>query len=140
MGQAGVRMRIRLKIRTIMILTCIAAVLLVLPGELRNRRERRDLARTKVFHLDHAAFHERLRADCVASTGQAPYDPISREWASMSATCVHKPQCNDWDSEADWHAGLARSSLEGAAINERLEQSVRRRLILPVIFDIRSSR
>jgi hypothetical protein len=127
-------MRIRLKTRSIMALTCLTAILLVLPGEMRNRRERRHLARLEVYHRDHAAIHEQLRASCVASVGRVPYDAIMREWALMKdASCYHKPDCKDWDAEADWHARIIKDCLEGAASNERLEKSVRRRLILPVL-------
>jgi hypothetical protein len=126
-------MRIRLKTRSIMVLIGLAAVLLVIPGELRNRRERRHLARIEAFHRDHAAIHERLRATCVASAGRVPYDPMERESASMRATCSHIPHCKDWDTEADWHARIVKDCLEGAVTNGQLEKSVRRRLILPVL-------
>jgi hypothetical protein len=117
----------------------LAAVVLAVPGEMRNRRERRHYARIKVCYQDHAAMHRRYRSECLAASGRRFYDPMDRENALSELGYHDLPNYRDWDDEAAWHDRKEKELLEGVTTYEQLEGSARRRLILPVIFDIRSS-
>ncbi len=48
------------------------------------------------------------------------------------------PKLSGWDEEAAWHDQIAASCREAAAVAAGRERAIRRRLIFPVIFDIRS--
>ena len=79
-------MRLRMKTRSLMIVIVLVAIALVTPGEVRNRRYRRHLARLREWHLRYAENHEKERAVCEASTPMDPYDPEARK-SYLSGYC-----------------------------------------------------
>jgi hypothetical protein len=132
-------MRIRVTTRRAMTAVGLAAVMLAIPGELKNRRERRHYARIKVCYQDHAVMHQRYRSECLSSSGRRFYDSMDRENALSKLGYYDLPKCRNWDDEAAWHDRREKDLLESVTTYEQLERSARRRLIFPVIFDIRSS-
>ena len=128
-------MRLRIKIRTLLILMALTAMALVAPREFEARRERRHLARLRDYSLRYVAIHERRYAECLDSESrEAYYDSTQREWA-QSGLCYGLPGFNDWEAEAKWHAKRAEEWRKTAEDSDLDEKSIRRRLILPVLID-----
>ena len=119
-----------------MVVVALVAVAMVTPGENRARRERRHLARMSNYLYQLAALHDRERYVCKLSAPDKPYDSIGRQW-HLSGQCYFLPQFARWSEEADWHEKEATKCRVSAASVLRDEQAVRRRLILPVIVDIK---
>jgi len=117
-----------------MLLVALVAGLLVAPGELRARRERRHYARAREYCLRLAALNEKQNVHCTASA-DAAYDSTERQW-SQGGVCYSLPVVSDWAAEARWHTQRAASSRSSAGEFDRREKAVRRRLILPVLMDI----
>jgi hypothetical protein len=128
-------MRFRSKVRTLLVLVALTAIVLVTPGEVRARRERRHLARSREFCLLYAVIHEEQRDLCLASRNRTNYDSIERQW-SQGGVCYALPVFESWSEEANWHARRASECREAAKQYDRREKAVRRRLILPVLIDI----
>jgi hypothetical protein len=125
----------RYKTRFLMVLVAIVAIALVTPGELRARRQRRDKARSREYCLRQAAIHEQADSSCRDSDGRRPYELIERHWA-LGSQCFSLPSFASWKAEAAWHSERAIAMRKAAAEYDREEKSLRRRLIVPVIFDI----
>ena len=128
-------MRLRMKTRSLMLIIILVAIVLVTPGEVRNRRHRRHLTRLREWHLRYAQIHEKERTVCEASSSMDPYDPDARK-SYLSGFCFQMPGFNSWKTEGEWHTQAALENQKAAADYDREEKTTRRRLILPVIFDI----
>jgi hypothetical protein len=129
-------MRLRMKTRSLMFIIILVAIALVTPGEVRNRRYRRKLARLREWHLRYAEIHQKERAVCEASIPMDPYDPEARK-SYLSGYCFQMPGFNSWKTEGEWHTQASLENQKAAADYDREEKTARRRLILPVIFDIK---
>jgi hypothetical protein len=125
-----------MKTRSLMIVVIIVAIALVTPGEVRNRRQRRHLARLREWHLRYAKVHQKEHAVCEAATAMDPYDPVAR-MSYLSRFCFQTRGFKSWKAEGEWHTQSARQNQKAASDCDREEKSIRRRLILPVIFDIK---
>jgi hypothetical protein len=121
-----------------MIVVALIAVGLVTPGELRSRRERRHLARISEYYLSYAVIHDKERAVCESSATFVPYNWEERR-DSQGGYCYSPsfPRFGNWPEEARWHAKRAAEDRAEAASKAYEEQAARRRLILPVIFEIK---
>jgi hypothetical protein len=119
-----------------MVLVALVAVGLIVPGEIRNRRERRHLARTAFHYQAIATAHDKEWAVCEANSGRRCYDEYEREWILIHFNYT-KPEFKSWADEAAWHAGKAVECRERASSYVKEEQRVRRRLLLPVLRDIK---
>ena len=124
--------RIRLELRTLMIL--IALIGLALGGsiEWRNRMERDCHRRIEAFANEKADWHERELQTCRSHLGsdgldRDPFDPgradNNREgvWTDFQT----------WAEEARWHGDCAQAYRDRARQEAVLKQEYQRRLLLP---------
>src|SRR5262245_9232639 len=119
-----------------MLVVAVWAIVLALPGELRNRREWRHLARMEAHYLSLSATHDALQMECRASQGVHHYDAIQRQWAVQ---VLSLPSFGSWTDEAEWHERSSIDSRRSAVKIAGEMQAVKGRLIVPLIQAIRRS-
>ena len=91
----GVERRVRLK--TLMVLVAIVAMLLMIPITWRGESKVRKLARWEVLNAQQLAYHKRELTVCIANEGKIPY-PEARKWEQG-----YYSSGEDWSDEITYH-------------------------------------